>query len=155
MCPILKGVRRSLETSYVLEPSPRLTVFVIVGLVVVFGSILFGYTMHHGHVGVLMQWSEFIIIGGAAVGAFLISNPMSVVKAASGRVLGLLKPNPYNEKAYAELLKVLYDVFQKARKDGLVGLEAHIEDPEEERHLQEVSDSSRITTTRCPSSATR
>ena len=44
----------------------EIPVFVIVGLVVVFGSILFGYTMHHGHVGVLLQWSEFIIIGGAA-----------------------------------------------------------------------------------------
>jgi hypothetical protein len=40
-------------------------------------------------------------------------------------VVGLLKPNPYNEKAYAELLQVLYNVFQKARKDGLRGLEAH------------------------------
>ncbi len=103
--------------------------FFIVGIVVVFGSILFGYTMHHGHIGVLMQWSEFIIIGGAAFGAFLISNPLSVVKASITAVLGLLKPNPYSEKAYAELLKVLYDVFQKARKDGLVGLEPHIEDP--------------------------
>jgi len=105
-------------------------VFVIVGLVVVFGSILFGYTMHHGHIAVLMQWSEFIIIGGAAFGAFLISNPLNVVKGAFGALLGLLKPNAYNEKTYGELLRVLYDVFQKARKDGLVGLEAHIEDPE-------------------------
>jgi len=105
-------------------------VFVIVGLVVVFGSILFGYTMHHGQVGVLLQWSEFIIIGGSAFGAFLISNPMSVVKGTFGSLASLLKPNPYNEKAYGELLRVLYDVFQKARKDGLVGLEAHIEDPE-------------------------
>jgi len=104
-------------------------VFVIVGLVVVFGSILFGYTMHHGHIGVLMQWSEFIIIGGAALGAFLISNPMSVVTASLKNVLALFKPNPYNEKAYAELLQVLYNIFQKARKDGLVGLEPHIEDP--------------------------
>jgi chemotaxis protein MotA len=104
-------------------------VFVIVGLVVVFGSILFGYTMHHGQVTVLLQWSEFVIIGGAAGGAFLVSNPVSVVKSAVSMTLGLLKPNPYNEKAYAELLKVLYDVFQKARKDGLVGLETHIEDP--------------------------
>lgn len=86
--------------------------------------------MHHGHIGVLMQWSEFIIIGGSAFGAFLISNPMSVVMGSIKAVLGLLKPNPYNEKAYSELLKVLYDVFQKARKDGLVGLESHIEDPE-------------------------
>jgi chemotaxis protein MotA len=105
-------------------------VLVIVGLVVVFGSVLFGYTMHHGHIGVLLQWAEFIIIGGAALGAFLISNPMSVVTGSMKAMLGLLKPNPYNEKAYSELLQVLYDVFQKARKDGLVGLEAHIEEPE-------------------------
>jgi chemotaxis protein MotA len=85
--------------------------------------------MHHGHIGVLMQWSEFIIIGGAAIGAFLISNPMSVVTASVKQVVGLFKANPYNEKAYAELLQVLYNVFQKARKDGLVGLESHIEDP--------------------------
>jgi chemotaxis protein MotA len=104
-------------------------VFVIVGLVVVFGSILFGYTMHHGHIGVLLQWSEFIIIGGSALGAFLVSNPMSVVTGSVKALMGLLKPNPYNEKAYAELLQVLYDVFQKARRDGLVGIEAHIEDP--------------------------
>ena len=102
---------------------------VIVGLVVVFGSVLLGFTMHHGHVVVLLQWAEFLIIGGAAIGAFLVSNPMSVVKGSVKSILGLLKPNPYNEKAYSELLKVLYDVFQKARKDGLVGLEAHIEDP--------------------------
>lgn len=104
--------------------------FVIVGLIVVFGSILFGYSMHHGQVAVLLQWSEFIIIGGAAFGAFLVSNPMSVVVGSFKATLGLLKPNPYNEKAYSELLRVLYDVFQKARKDGLVGLESHIEDPE-------------------------
>jgi len=46
------------------------------------------------------------------------------------QLLGLLKPNPYGAKAYAELLQVLYEVFQKARKDGLVGLESHIENPE-------------------------
>ena len=101
----------------------------IVGLVVVFGSVIGGFIMSHGHVGVLIQPNEFIVIGGAAGGAFLISNPISVVKGSIAAVLGLLKPNPYNEKTYGELLKVLYDVFQKARKDGLVGLEAHIEDP--------------------------
>src|SRR6185437_15525654 len=76
------------------------------------------------------QWTEFLIIGGAAFGAFLVSNPMSVVTGSFKQILGLLKPNPYNEKAYAELLQVLYDVFQKARKDGLVGLESHIEEPQ-------------------------
>jgi len=104
-------------------------VFVIVGIIVVFGSILVGFVLDHGHLVVLVQWTEFLIIGGAAFGAFLVSNPMSVVTGSFKQILGLLKPNPYNEKAYAELLKVLYDVFQKARKDGLVGLESHIEDP--------------------------
>ena len=94
----------------------------IVGLVVVFGSVIGGFIMSHGHVGVLIQPNEFIVIGGAAGGAFLISNPISVVKGSIAAVLGLLKPNPYNEKTYGELLKVLYAVFQKARKDGLVGL---------------------------------
>ena len=47
-----------------------------------------------------------------------------------GQTIGLLKPNPYGAKAYAELLQVLYEIFQKARKDGLVGLESHIENPE-------------------------
>jgi chemotaxis protein MotA len=106
------------------------SVFVIVGFAVVIGSILFGYTMHHGQIAVLLQWSEFIIIGGAGVGAFLMANPMPVVKGSVTQLLGLVKPNPYSEKAYAELLQLLYEVFQKARKDGLVGLESHIEEPE-------------------------
>ena len=105
-------------------------VFAIIGLVLVFGSILFGFTLDHGHIGVLVQPSEFIIIGGAAFGAFVISNPMNVVTASIKGSLGLMKANPYQEAAYAELLQVLYDVFQKARKDGLVGLEAHIEAPD-------------------------
>jgi len=60
----------------------------------------------------------------------VIANPMSVIKGAFGGVIGLLKPNPYSHEAYSELLQVLYEVFQRARKDGLVGLEAHIEEPE-------------------------
>jgi chemotaxis protein MotA len=105
-------------------------VFVIVGLVLVFGSILVGFVLDHGHIAVLIQPTEFLIIGGAAIGSFVVSNPMTVVTGSLKALIGLLKPNPYNEKAFGELLQVLYDVFQKARKDGLVGLEAHIEDPE-------------------------
>jgi chemotaxis protein MotA len=104
-------------------------VFVIVGLLVVFGSVIGGYAMHHGNVGVLIQTSEFIIIGGAAMGSLLVANPPSLVKRLFGGVMGLMKANPYNEHAYTELLQVHYDIFQTARKEGLVGLEGHIEDP--------------------------
>jgi chemotaxis protein MotA len=105
-------------------------VFVIIGLIVVFGSVLGGYMMHHGRVGVLIQVSEFVIIGGAGLGALVISNPPSLIKRIFASTLQLLKPNPFTEKAYAELLQLLFELFQKARKDGLIGLEPHIEEPE-------------------------
>ncbi|MEN9508262.1 MAG: chemotaxis MotA protein [Gemmatimonadota bacterium] len=104
--------------------------FVIIGLVIVFGAVIGGYVMHHGEIAVLIQPNEFVILGGAALGTLIIANPPSVLKACVTQMLGLLKPNPYGAKAYAELLQVLYEVFQKARKDGLVGLESHIEEPE-------------------------
>lgn len=104
--------------------------FVIIGLVVVFGAVIGGYVMHHGQIAVLIQPNEFLILGGAAIGTLLIANPPSVLKACMAQMLGLLKPNPYGAKSYAELLQVLYEIFQKARKDGLVGLESHIENPE-------------------------
>ena len=104
--------------------------FVIIGLVIVFGAVIGGYVMHHGELMVLVQLNEFLILGGAAIGTLIIANPPSVLKACLAQTLGLLKPNPYGAKAYAELLQVLYEIFQKARKDGLVGLESHIENPE-------------------------
>ena len=103
--------------------------FVIIGLLVVIGSVIGGYVMHHGKVGVLWQPTEFIIIIGAGVGAFIVANGVGTLKSALSAALGLLKPNPYSHTAYSELLQVLYEVFQKARKDGLVGLESHIEEP--------------------------
>jgi chemotaxis protein MotA len=60
----------------------------------------------------------------------VIGNPPGLLVRTLKEVIGLLKPNPFTEKSYGELLQVLYDVFQTARKDGLVGLEQHIEDPE-------------------------
>ncbi|HEX3159408.1 MAG TPA: flagellar motor stator protein MotA [Gemmatimonadaceae bacterium] len=102
----------------------------IIGLVIVIGSILLGYVAHHGQIMVLWQWTEFVIIGGAGLGAMLIGNPPSVIKGTATATLGLLKRNPYDSKAYGELLQVLYAIFQKARKEGLVGIESHIEEPE-------------------------
>ena len=104
--------------------------FIIIGMVIVFGAVIGGYVMHHGELMVLVQLNEFLILGGAAIGTLIIANPPSVLKACLAQTLGLLKPNPYGAKAYAELLQVLYEIFQKARKDGLVGLESHIENPE-------------------------
>lgn len=104
--------------------------FFAIGMLVVFGSIFVGYTMHGGAVGVLIQVSELIIIGGAALGAVIVANKPKVVIGMFREIFGLLKPSPYRREAYAELLQVLYELFYAARKDGLVGIENHIEDPE-------------------------
>lgn len=104
--------------------------FFAIGMLVVFGSIFVGYTMHGGAVGVLIQVSELIIIGGAALGAVIVANKPKVVIGMFREIFGLLKPSPYRREAYAELLQVLYELFYAARRDGLVGIESHIEDPD-------------------------
>jgi chemotaxis protein MotA len=105
--------------------------FIIIGLVVVFGSVIAGYTMHHGNLAVLMQVSEFIIIGGAGLGSMLIGNPPSVVMGVFKQCIALLKGNPYKKSSFSELLQVLFELFQTAKRDGMLALEAHVERPHE------------------------
>lgn len=105
--------------------------FVIIGFVLVGGSVITGYVMHHGELAVLWQANEVVIICGSAFGAVVIANPPGVVKAMFGQTLALVKPNPYNREAFQDLLKVLYGIFYAARKEGLVGIEPHVENPHE------------------------
>jgi chemotaxis protein MotA len=104
--------------------------FVVIGLVVVMGSIIAGFTMAGGQIAVLIQISEFIVIGGAALGSILVSNPPSIIGELIKSFMGLLKPSKYKKESYNELLKMLYDLFMLARREGLVALEQHAEHPE-------------------------
>jgi len=103
--------------------------FAIIGILVVFGAVAAGYLMEHGNLKVLMQPAELVIIGGAAIGTVLVANPLHILKkivAGFGAVFGGSK---FNQQRYLETLKMMYDLLNKARKDGLVALEADIEDP--------------------------
>jgi chemotaxis protein MotA len=106
-------------------------VFLILGFFVVFASIYAGYSMHGGSMAVLIQVSEFIIIGGAALGAVLIGNSWTTVKRIGRETVALLRADPFGLEANKELLQVLYELFYLARKDGLVGIESHVEAPYE------------------------
>lgn len=105
--------------------------FVLIGIGLVIGAVLAGYLMHEGKLAVLIQLNELVIMSGAAVGSFLAANGLANFKAAFSSAAGLLKPNPYTSQAYLDLLKMMYQLFNVARKEGLLGLEQHIEHPEE------------------------
>jgi len=104
--------------------------FLFIGALVVLGGVLGGYTLHGGNLLALHQPSELLIIGGAAIGALLIATPLNVIKKIIKQVSGVLGGG-LSKKDYLDLLVMMYEIFNVARRDGLVGLENHIEHPED------------------------
>lgn len=104
--------------------------FVIIGFIVVIGAVFGGFVLEGGPLKVIVQPVEFMIIGGAALGAMLISAPQKLLMKIITRVLGSFKGGSTNKQLYMDLLKLMYEIFQVTRKDGLIALESHIEHPE-------------------------
>src|SRR3984957_19705843 len=104
--------------------------FAIIGIVVVFGCVIAGYLMEHGNLRVLIQPAELVTIGGAAIGTVLIANPLHILKQIAGGIGGVFAGSKYTKQAYIDSLKMMYDLLNKARKDGLMALENDVEEPE-------------------------
>ena len=104
--------------------------FAIIGIIIVFGSVVAGYLMEHGNIRVLLQPAELVIIAGAAVGTLLVANPLHIIKKIAAGIGGVFGSSKFGKQTYIETLKMLYDLFNKARKDGLMALEADVEEPE-------------------------
>lgn len=102
----------------------------IIGIVIVFASVAGGFVLSHGNLLALWQPFELLIIGGAAFGAFVITNPPHVIKAAFAGIPSLLKGSKYRKKDYMDLLGLMYDLFAKTRKEGMMSIEADIDDPD-------------------------
>jgi chemotaxis protein MotA len=105
--------------------------FFIIGSVTVIVCVVGGYLASGGHIVVLWQPFELIIILGSAAGAFVTSNRKPVLKAAGKAIGGLLKSDKYDKAAYLELLGLLYTVFKLAKTKGALALEQHVEKPDE------------------------
>lgn len=103
--------------------------FAIIGAIVVIASVAIGFTMVGGQLLALWHVNEIIVICGSALGAYLIATPAKVQKAALGGVLGLMKPARYQREDYVDLLKLLYEILQKVRREGLMAIEDHVENP--------------------------
>lgn len=92
--------------------------------------VILGYTTHGGNLAVLNQPSEFLIIFGGGFGIFLGSSGLKVLKQTIKSMIALLKPEN-TKQVYIDMLKMMYELFSVARKEGLLGLESHVEHPEE------------------------
>jgi chemotaxis protein MotA len=105
--------------------------FVIIGWVVVLGCVFGVFIAHGGNMGPIIKalpW-EMAMIGGATLGAFLVNNQMTVIKATISGALSCFKGGKYTKARYLELLALLYDILQKARKEGLMSIENDVEEP--------------------------
>lgn len=103
--------------------------FVIIGILVVIGSIIGGYLLEQGNLIVLLQPAELMIIGGAALGTVFIANPIHIVIKLFTGLVGTLKGSPYTKAFYLENLKMLNEIFLYARKNGMAKLETDLDEP--------------------------
>jgi chemotaxis protein MotA len=104
--------------------------FVIIGIVVVIGAVVGGYLMEHGNLRVLIQPAELVTIGGAAIGTVLIANPLHILKALAGGIAGVFGGSKYGKDRYLETLKMMFELFSRARKEGLMALETDSDQPD-------------------------
>jgi len=104
--------------------------FVIIGAAVVVIGVIGGFVIEGGPVMVLIQPVEFMIIFGAAIGSLMVMSPPSVLKGIIASALGVLKGDPYSKEQYVNVLKTLFDLFNVAKRDGLIALEPHVMEPE-------------------------
>jgi chemotaxis protein MotA len=104
--------------------------FAILGILVVFCSVLGGFLMEKGNIHVLLQPAELLIIAGAASGTLLSANPAHIIKAILNGLMGLLKGSPFTKERYLNTLKMMYLFLNKVRKEGLLSVEMDVEEPE-------------------------
>ncbi len=104
---------------------------IILGAIIVLACVAGGFVLASGELLALWQPFELLIIGGAALGAFVTANPMSVLKGVFKNVLGVLKGSKYKKALYLDLLSLIYDMLQKSRKEGMMSIESDIDEPHE------------------------
>jgi chemotaxis protein MotA len=101
---------------------------IFAGLAVVVAAVAGGYLMHGGNLLLLWQPSEFIIIGGAAIGILIVSTPLPLIHAIVGQITRLLSPAPA-KKDFTDLLVMMYQLFRVVQSTGIMALESHIDNP--------------------------
>ena len=105
--------------------------FAIIGIVLVFGAVIGGFLMEKGHLAVLLQPAEALIIAGAALGTLLTANPLHILKQIVDALLGTLGGSRFGKARYLSTLRMMFDLLNKVRRGGLLSIESDIEQPAE------------------------
>ena len=103
--------------------------FVIIGYVAVCASVFGGFVLAGGHIAALFQPLELLMIGGAALGAFIVGNDMKAIKATIAALPTLFKGSKYTKALYIDLLSMMFELLTKVRKDGMMSLEKDVDAP--------------------------
>ncbi|MCT6875765.1 flagellar motor stator protein MotA [Frischella perrara] len=118
---------------------------IIIGYIIVIASTLLGYVLSGGYLAVLFQPLELLIIGGAALGAFIVSNNTKVLMATTKSIGNLFQRSKYNKTLYLALISLLYSILNKIRQNGMLSIESDIDNPQEselfKRYPQILADS--------------
>lgn len=108
----------------------------IIGVVVAFGSILGGFAAMDGHLGVMWQPWEFVIIGGSALGTFIVANPFYTIKDTGKAMVEAILDRAPKERDHLDLLAVLHMLMRELRLNGRSGVETHVDNPAESSIFQ-------------------
>jgi chemotaxis protein MotA len=104
---------------------------VIVGFIIIFAAVFGGFAAGGGHLGSMVQPVELVMIAGSALGAFLVANSGKVLKGTLKALPSVFTGSKFTKSLYLELLSLLYDILAKVRKEGLMSIEADVDNPEQ------------------------
>jgi chemotaxis protein MotA len=104
---------------------------VIIGYVIVLAAVFGGFALAGGHLAALFQPVELLMIGGSAVGAFLVGNSGKAIKATMKDLPNVFKGSKYDKALYMQLMGLLFEILAKVRKEGLMAIENDVEEPEQ------------------------
>lgn len=101
----------------------------IIGIIVVFGSVGWGFVLSHGQLAALWQPFEVMIIMGAAIGAYLISNPFHIMIESVKLMPQVILGSKVNKAMCMDVLGLIYDILNKSRREGMMAIESDVENP--------------------------
>ena len=103
---------------------------IIIGFIIIMGGTIVGFMMAGGTIDLLIHPAEIVTIFGMLFGCAIIMAPISVLKGISNGLVNILKGAPYNKEDYEDLFKMMYELFQLGRRNGMIALEEHVMNPD-------------------------